>query len=94
MPIGSESDRDVIRPKHQMAVLGLGVFIAPNAVARLFRLHDYTKCSRLGPQKVNKHGCTQFYDLMSCSAHATPSQAGGTVQTPKKENNRLLKLTE
>ena len=44
MPIGSESDRDVIRPKHQMVVPGLGVFIAPNAVARLFQLHDYTRC--------------------------------------------------
>ena len=28
MPIGSESDRDSIRPKHQKVVLGLGVFIA------------------------------------------------------------------
>ena len=55
MPIESESDRDIIRPKHQMVVPGLGVFIAPNAVARLFRLHDYTKCPRLGPHKVNKH---------------------------------------
>ena len=40
MPIGSESDRDIIRPKHQMVVPGLGVFIAPKAVARLFQLHD------------------------------------------------------
>ena len=44
MPIGSESDRDVIRPKYQMVVPGLGVFIAPKAVARLFQLHDYTRC--------------------------------------------------
>ena len=44
MPIGSESDRDIIRPKHHKAVPGLGVFIAPNAVARLFQLHDYTRC--------------------------------------------------
>ena len=51
MPIGSESDRDIIRPKHQMAVPGLGVFIAPKAVARMFQLHDYTKCPRLGTQK-------------------------------------------
>ena len=51
MPIGSESDRDVIRPKHQMAVPGLGVFIAPNAVARLFQLHDYTRC----PNFEKKH---------------------------------------
>ena len=54
MPIGIESDRDIIKPKHQMAVPGLGVFIAPNAVARLFQLHDYRKCPRLGPQKGNK----------------------------------------
>ena len=44
MPIGNESDRDIIRPKHQVAVPGLGVFIAPKAVARLFQLHDYTRC--------------------------------------------------
>ena len=44
MPIGTESDRDIIRPKHQVAVPGLGVFIAPKAVARLFQLHDYTRC--------------------------------------------------
>ena len=53
----SESDTDIIRPKHQMAVPGLGVFIAPNAVARLFQLHDYTKCPPPGnlqkkPQRV------------------------------------------
>ncbi len=54
MSIGSESDRDIVRPKHQMAVPGLGIFIAPNAVARLFQLHDYRKCPRLGPQKGNK----------------------------------------
>ena len=28
MPIGSESDRDIIRPKHHKAVPGLGVFMA------------------------------------------------------------------
>ena len=55
MPIGNESDRDIIKPKHQVAVPGLGVFIAPKAVARLFQLHDYTKCPPLGRQKVNKH---------------------------------------
>ena len=40
MPIGSESDRDIIRPKHHKVVPGLGGFIAPKAVARLFQLHD------------------------------------------------------
>ena len=75
MPIGSESDRDIIRPKHQMAVPGLGVFIAPNAVARLFQLHDYTKCPPLGsPQKKlqrvlypilrpNVMHCPRYYQL-------------------------------
>lgn len=29
MLIVPESDRDIIRPKHQMVVPGLGVFIAP-----------------------------------------------------------------
>ena len=33
-----------IRPKNQMKVPGLGVFIAPKGVARLFQLHDYFKC--------------------------------------------------
>ena len=47
MPIGSESDRDIVRPKHHKVVPGLGVFIAPNAVARLFQLHDYTRCPNL-----------------------------------------------
>lgn len=56
MRIGSESERDIIRPKHQRAVPGLGVFIAPNAVARLFQLHDYTKCPPFGiPKETNKH---------------------------------------
>ena len=36
--------------KHRMFVPGLGVFIAPNAVARLFQLHDYTKCPNLSRQ--------------------------------------------
>ena len=77
MPIGSESDRDIIRPKHQMAVPGLGVFIAPKAVARLFRLHDYTKCPRLGPQKPkrvlypilrpNVMHCPRYYHLRQAS---------------------------
>ena len=75
MPIGSEFDRDIIRPKHQMAVPGLGVFIAPNAVARLFQLYDYTKCPPLGnlqkkPQRVlypilrpNVMNCPRYYYL-------------------------------
>lgn len=33
-----------IRPKHQMKVPGLGIFIAPKGVARLFQLHGYSKC--------------------------------------------------
>ena len=74
MPIASESDRDIIRPKHQMAVPGLGVFIAPNAVARLFRLHDWTKCPRLDVKKEpprvlypilrpNVMHCPRYYHL-------------------------------
>lgn len=35
---------DSIRPKHQMKVPGLGIFIAPKGVARLFQLHGYSKC--------------------------------------------------
>ena len=33
-----------LRPKHLIRVPGLGVFTAPQAIARLFHLHDYTKC--------------------------------------------------
>ena len=33
-----------LKPKHEMAVPGLGVFIAPKGVARLFSLTDYAKC--------------------------------------------------
>ena len=36
-----------MRPKYQMPVPGVGVFIAPKAVGRLFQLHDYTKCVNL-----------------------------------------------
>ena len=36
-----------VKPKHQFKVPGLGVFIAPNAVARLFQLHDYKRCPNL-----------------------------------------------
>lgn len=36
-----------VRPRHKVAVPGLGVFIAPGNVARLFSLHDYTRCVRL-----------------------------------------------
>ena len=39
-----ERTMNIIRPKHRMVVPGLGVFIAPKAVARLFQLHDYTCC--------------------------------------------------
>ena len=52
MPIESEADRDIIRPKHQMVVPGLGVFIAPKAVARLFQLHDYTRCPNFRKKHV------------------------------------------
>lgn len=41
-----ESSREVIRTRHQMKVPGLGVLIAPDAIGRLFTLHDYTRCPR------------------------------------------------
>lgn len=45
-----------LSPKHVMKVPALGVFIAPDAVARLFQLHDYTRCPRFvrgrNPQRV------------------------------------------
>lgn len=39
-----KSISDSIRPKHQMKAPGLGIFIAPKGVARLFQLHGYSKC--------------------------------------------------
>ena len=69
MPIENEFDRDIIRPRHHKAVPGLGVFIAPKAVARLFQLHDYTKCPRLGPQKVNKR---VLYPILRPNVYYSP----------------------
>ena len=43
------SNNDDIRPRHQMAVPGIGVFIAPKAIARLFTLTDYSQCVQLLP---------------------------------------------
>lgn len=43
--------RESVRSKHRMRVPGLGVFIAPKGVARLFQLHDYTKCPRFGVRR-------------------------------------------
>lgn len=36
-----------MRPKHRMICPGLGIFIAPQGVARLFHTFDYRKCVRL-----------------------------------------------
>ena len=42
----------VLKPRHVMKVPALGVFIAPQGVARMFQLHDYTKCVALLPPRV------------------------------------------
>lgn len=70
MQIGIESDRDIIRPKHQMVVPGLGVFIAPKAVARLFQLHDYTRC----PDFRKKHAPMRriLYPILRPNVYYSP----------------------
>ena len=70
MLIVPESDRDIIRPKHQMVVPGLGVFIAPKAVARLFQLHDYTRC----PNFRKKHAPMgrMLYPLLRPNVYYSP----------------------
>lgn len=70
MPIGNESDRDIIRPKYKMVVPGLGVFIAPKAVARLFQLHDYTRC----PDFQKKHAPMRrtLYPILRPNVYYSP----------------------
>ena len=67
---GIESDKDVISPKHKMAVPGLGVFIAPKAVARLFHLHDYTRCPNL--QKKHAPMQTVLYPILRPNVYYSP----------------------
>ena len=43
------SDGCALKNRHTHAVAGLGVFIAPKAVARLFTLTDYSRCVKLLP---------------------------------------------
>ena len=85
MPIGSESDRDIIRPKHQMAVPGLGVFIAPKAVRPHVSTPRLHKVPAVGYPETKTS--TLPYLATECYALPTllPSQAGSTVQTRKKE---------
>ena len=47
-----DTDQEVTRTRHQMKVPGIGVLIAPNAVGRLFTLHDYTKCPRFTKKRM------------------------------------------
>ena len=100
-----ESDRDLIRPKHQMAVPGLGVFIAPNAVARLFQFHDYTKCPPLGnPQKKtqrvlypilrpNVMHCPRYYHLRQAAPVQKP-QEEATFAPPSEDTQFMAHIGE
>lgn len=49
---GDEST--IVAPRKTVSVPGVGVFIAPNAVARLFQLHAYTKCPRFGSRQTER----------------------------------------
>ena len=80
MPIGNESDRDIIRPKHRMAVPGLGVFIAPKAVARLFQLHDYTRCPNF-----RKKACADGENSLSNSTSKCLLFAADVSPTPSEK---------
>ncbi len=91
MLIGSEFDRDIIRPKHQMAVPGLGVFIAPNAVARLFQLHDFTQCPRLGnPQQKTQRVLYPILrpNVMHCPRYYHLRQAVRFKHQKRKQHSR------
>ena len=57
-----------IRPKHQMKVPGLGVFIAPKGVARLFQLHGYSKC----PSFSAKPGTSELIPLLLPNVYNSP----------------------
>ena len=70
MTMVPESDRDIISPRHQMAVPGLGVFIAPKAVARLFQLHDYTRCPNF--QKKHAPMGRILYPLLRPNVYYSP----------------------
>lgn len=82
MPIGSESDRDIIRPKHQMVVPGARGFYctkhcrAPVSTPRLYKVS-----AARAPK--GKQTCALPNSTTECHALPTllPSQASGTVQT-------------
>lgn len=58
-----------LRPKHQVRVPGLGVFIAPNAVVRLFQLHSYTRC----PDFTRTHNPTRtLYPVLRPNVYNSP----------------------
>ena len=65
MPIGSESDRDIIRPKHHKAVPGLGVFIAPKrcrssiSTSRLYPLSELPKTARSDGENPLSHSTSK-----------------------------------
>ena len=55
-----DTNHEVNRMRHQMKVPELGVLIAPQAVGRLFTLHDYRKC----PQFIKKPKPRVLYPIL------------------------------
>ena len=67
-----DTDIEVNRTRHQMAVPGLGVFIAPNAVARLFVLHDYKKCPKFTSQLTLLTDPCVLYPILRPNVYYSP----------------------
>ena len=51
-----------------MAVPGIGTFIAPKAVARLFSLTDYTRCPKFLPAQPKKQQQLSLFDTLDLEA--------------------------
>ena len=47
-----DRDQHVLKVRHTIAVPGVGVFIAPAGIARLFTLTDYRKCPKFLPARA------------------------------------------
>ena len=82
---GDEST--IVAPKKTVSVPGLGVFIAPNAVARLFQLHDYTKCPQFGLRKSPRGVLYPILrpNVMQCPRYYHIRQAARFKQSFKKK---------
>lgn len=79
-----DTDHEVNRTHHQMAVPGLGVFIAPKAIGRLFTLHDYRKCPRFGKQRMPR----VLYPILRPNVYNSPRMYH--IQKASREKRSIL----